>query len=606
MNHSERSSLLLVGVAVALLGFTATGGCLGDSAGPPSDEARLSEESENGSAVESADGSSDRAPTFERQPQQRLLAEGSSGGSLLRIGMDGEPVRELPRTGNVVASGTQMIIFAADFDSEMRDLRVGYGIDDEPIAWHEMDPEEPVRVEVGPNKTEADGVSWSFYVDEGEQLPLRSSQARRSWQITVHANGSYPVQSEPLETRTWDQYRDRILEGFEAEAPEVFDLPVESGHARPVVAIVDSGINPFHQTFRNETLESPGTLGVPATAASSGDPARFVGVTPDHHDEAWVESALKSQTLYRFNGTPHYFYSLEENVTTLDRSGHGTAVAGALLGEFPHAAVVNVQTPLPATAEGISWASQQDWIDIITVSRECPHDCVDRYPSYKTGVASTSLPDATRTAWDEGKLVVYAAGNSPTVTGTDPNDGPPWVISVGGADTSRRGTAWGTSKAPDVISDIRVEAPRHDATNGTDDDAGTSYSAPIVSATLAEAIDELREGVSHQGPGDVLVKGDLTFTNRDLRRALNASAIYWEATAFDASGKEVDQSDVAGGMGVPVNPAAPWLQMGWGYANSSIVPGMVEGLLDGELPQKSAEAQAYMESRQDLRRQAWR
>lgn len=608
---------LLLWIGIALLAITVAGGCL--DRGPPGDP----DTGENGSPQGSADeapvangtgppsGSDDtEEPTspVERRQERRLLAEGAGRASALSLGPPGDGTYRLPRSGNVIANGTAAIVFDAEFDPRLRNVRAGYQLDDEPIAWQEMDPDEPVRVEVEPDETEAAGATWSFHVDEDKPLPVRSSQTGRSWHMTVHANGTYPAHGDPVESRNWAEYRELTLEGFEVQPPTIPDVPAETGQDRPVVAIVDTGVNPFHEAFRNESLQPPGSLAVPATNGSSGAHPHYVNIDPPDHDEAWVKGAVESRTLYRFSATPHYFYSLEDNVTSLDDWGHGTAVASALLDEFPQAAIVNVQVPLSATAQGIDWASQQDWIDVITVSRACPNDCVDRFPEYRAGLASTDVPQATQTAWEEGKLVVFAAGNDPTVTGPDPHDGPPWVISVGGADTDRKGTTWGTSKAPDVVSAIRVDAAYHDATEGTREDAGTSFSAPIVSATLAEAIDQLREEVGHDdtSEGNALVSGESRFTNADLREALNASAEYWETTAYEPLAKDPDLIDLAGGMGAPINPAAPWLQMGWGYVDSSIVAEMVRGLLDGDLPEKPPAAQAYMGARQEARHEAWR
>lgn len=595
----RRQAAFLLLTALVLVGFTATAGCLDDSSpiAPFSDADQVEEEPVEQNAT---------LGPFEREPGERLLADATYQAPFFSLGPMEDGVWELPRTENVIANGTERLVIEADYDPQLQDLRVGYQLDDGPITWEDPDPQETLEVDVAPEETEANGTSWTFYADEGDPPPARSGLVEPSWSVTVHAQGSYPVQEEPVKAEDWDRFRSLVLEGLDVQPPTIRDVPNRTNRDRPVVAIVDSGINPLHEAFQDDQLEAAGSLSVPAFNQTTGEPAQYVDIDPQDHGQAWTHTALEGRTLYRFSSTPHYFYSTTDSVPRFDMSGHGTGVAASVLGEDPDAAIVNVQTPLGWTHEGIQWAAEQDWIDVIVVSRGCPNDCVDWYPEYRAGLSSSSLPEATQDAWESGKLVVYAAGNSPSVTGTDPNDGPPWVISVGGADTERQGEAWTASKAPDVVSDMRVEVPRHDAPEGTWETGGTSYAAPIVAGTLSEAIGQLRDEVGHEATPEALVAGEATFTNEDLREALNRSATYWDTTDYDPTARQPDLLDVAGAMGIPINPAAPWLQMGWGYANASIVDTMTQGMLEEDLPDKPEGAQAFMEQRQSARQEAWR
>ena len=59
-------------------------------------------------------------------------------------------------------------------------------------------------------------------------------------------------------------------------------------------------------------------------------------------------------------------------------------------------------------------------------------------------------------------------------------------------------------------------------------------------------------------------------------------------------------------MNIPVNPFAPWLQMGWGFVNKSIVNNTVDVLLDRkEMPEKPEGAIKYMENIYRIRKEIW-
>jgi hypothetical protein len=46
--------------------------------------------------------------------------------------------------------------------------------------------------------------------------------------------------------------------------------------------------------------------------------------------------------------------------------------------------------------------------------------------------------------------------------------------------------------------------------------------------------------------------------------------------------------------------------MGWGYVNASTADTIAQDLPEGDLPERRADAQAYMDGRQETRRALWR
>jgi len=57
---------------------------------------------------------------------------------------------------------------------------------------------------------------------------------------------------------------------------------------------------------------------------------------------------------------------------------------------------------------------------------------------------------------------------------------------------------------------------------------------------------------------------------------------------------------------IPVNSIAPWLQIGWGFVNESIVDDTVNVLLGKkEMPEKPEGAVKYMEGIYHIRQKIW-
>src|ERR1051325_351263 len=166
---------------------------------------------------------------------------------------------------------------------------------------------------------------------------------------------------------------------------------VPDGVALPrptVVALLDSGINPYHEAFRASGVGAPllENLGISATRVNLS----MMGSWQDRSaadDEFW--QSVQSGELYAFSGTRVLAVTMGNGTQygrILDNAAHGTQVAGVLAREDPNAIIVMVQVdggfcPLSgqpgciddaSIARGMQWAASQPWIDVISVSIGLP------------------------------------------------------------------------------------------------------------------------------------------------------------------------------------------------------------------------------------------
>lgn len=358
-----------------------------------------------------------------------------------------------------------------------------------------------------------------------------------------------------------------------------------SGDARTppvVVAVIDNGITPYHASF----LAGPDHAtfadvpGFPADAApvalALGEPDFDAAVAAD--DEEW--RAIEPETLVVFPGTrlaaAWFAKSSEEARPIVDDGGHGTPVADAVLEASPHAVVLMLQINddediVPA----MLWAAAQPWIDIVSVSW-------GKYVPEYAEEPDMGLADAYREAARAGKILVNSAGNEPTVHWTDEHSAPPFVVAVGGAMNATHGETRTASRFPDVIAAfVQTRAVAHTLDERAPT-AGTSFSCPTVSGTLAEALWLVRDAGGSATAGE-------------LRAAMNRRAETWDASAWSPDGA------------TNANPiVAPAAQMGWGFVEAAQAADIAAFLLgELDLPEKPAETVAFMQAREEARRAAW-
>ncbi|HVL87456.1 MAG TPA: S8/S53 family peptidase [Candidatus Thermoplasmatota archaeon] len=389
-----------------------------------------------------------------------------------------------------------------------------------------------------------------------------------------------------------------------------------AGVGRPhvVVAIFDTGINPYHPAFRAVGLPEPALI-IPDLPTYETVDLSFETA----YDDALQKdrsSSLEPGKLYWFRDTRilgySHYQSSSYRYAVLDEEGHGTAAASMVLKTNPDAIILAVET-FPRGREILPWAANQSWIDVFSISSgpvaNIPAEFISPPPREQDGL---------RTAVENGKLVVGAAGNEPVPPWMAPDPGAPWSIGVGGAWSNTRGETAVASKTPDFVSEFVVKVASKETT--ADEwywSTGTSYGAPFVAGVVSRAIYEVRETWGH---GKSIIDGAYAvhpdghrLTNTDVRLALNRTAAYWSPTDYSAPSDPTScLVCTVGGATVPITPeipgtpVGPWLQMGWGFVNESTVPALVSVLL-GEipLPEKPEGAKHFMDQIFKLREIYW-
>ena len=299
-----------------------------------------------------------------------------------------------------------------------------------------------------------------------------------------------------------------------------------------VIALIDSGINPYHQDFRApEFVHHPSKFieGYPKDAQAfdlsfSTADAKGYDAARKADDIDWA--LTKPAELRWFPGTRIIGgISLGSGDTVapwaerkiLDDQGHGTGTASVAAGRFygsnPNALIVEVESLGEAS---LNWATEQKWIDIVSNSWG--------------NQANLPLgdPEMTKVATERGQTVVVSAGNGATNTNsstgfpaggpvedpckcktpdsdnsmTDPWSGPAWLLTIGAVSPINGQDHWWHSYPVDVSSfgskwraagAFGVEIGPDDANLETRDFGGTSCAAPITSGVLSRIILEARE-----------------------------------------------------------------------------------------------------------------
>ena len=295
-----------------------------------------------------------------------------------------------------------------------------------------------------------------------------------------------------------------------------------------VIALVDSGVNPYHEDFRApEFTHHPSKYieGYPKNSKAvnlnfkAADSKGYDGARKAD-DSKWAQ--LKQNNLYWFPGTRFIGgYSTVAGGTTaaypterviLDENGHGTGTAsvsgGRFFGSNPNALLVSVEGLGEAS---LAWATQQKWIDIVSNSWG------------NRANAPLGDPEDTRVAAERGQSIVFSAGNGATNTNsstafpeggpvedpckcktpdsdismTDPWSGPSWQLTVGAASPINGQAHWWHSVPVDVSSFgskwRAADAFGVSIKKDNRDFGGTSCAAPVTAGVLSDIILTARE-----------------------------------------------------------------------------------------------------------------
>ncbi|MES0874991.1 hypothetical protein [Sinimarinibacterium thermocellulolyticum] len=367
---------------------------------------------------------------------------------------------------------------------------------------------------------------------------------------------------------------------------------------RVVVAVIDSGINPYHAYFHAGSPIYP--QGAPPSAvtrdvlAEFGIPAQCVIELTRTGDFAADFAADVASGQWRkadfcelvwFKGTNVLAKSFAAGTTVIlpDDEGdtHGVGTAAAVLGANPEAIVLFL--------EGIGDAAE---------TYAFTHPAVDLVSTSYGAPGSLPLPGHINMSFTgtyaNGKLHFGACDNSPSSCVQDGTGGPWWSIGIAGfeetADNEPAGSSGGrqslSGNLVDFIADFTQTLPYCMACEDGYDDfvGGTSFATPRSAGTASKILLAARRTVGHvrgirpgtlpQMPPAMVAGAGLNISNWQLRRALEQAAWIPEFGDYDplAGVQEF-------GPGYPIPPAAAASVIGWGVLTPAPEAGVVERAL---------------------------
>jgi subtilisin family serine protease len=311
------------------------------------------------------------------------------------------------------------------------------------------------------------------------------------------------------------------------------------GGANVVVAIVDSGVNAYHDEFSRPGLTAhPSTYlpGYPKAAralrlslqeddyerASDADDAQWRGIKPG--ELRWVPGTNLAGIVHLPGSPLDGAQSVEVSSEPQDEPRpvldeyqyHGTGVASVLAGRTtgacPRCLIVLVQAD--DKEQGLAWAAAQPWIDVISNSWGGPLGVPTRATGGNPDRAAQTDAEFSRKAAAAGKLVLFASGNGssglggivpgPTQHNTtydSPFAGPPWVFTVGAAKPNGQPTNWHGIPVDVIAQGEQRPAAAEETTDGISTFLGTSCATPIAAGVLAQALLNARQAVGDTRTG---------------------------------------------------------------------------------------------------------
>ena len=319
-----------------------------------------------------------------------------------------------------------------------------------------------------------------------------------------------------------------------------------------VIAINDSGINPYHRDYSAATYPDrsiltategftrhpseylPGYPGdaeaLPVTLGKGYLPAEDC---PDIVDEPttvtatggfrinascagglWNPERIEGGKLYWIPGTKIIgaYSSDPDDHPILDDNGHGTGAssvsAGNTYGSCTACLIVFDE------GFGSDWTATQTWIDFVSNS----YGNINLTPDLPVNLLSNAID--VKGAVERGQTWLFASGNGhgnafvvPNTSYSQAHDGPDWIVRVGAIDSANRQPVIGDGMPADVSSFGTGPLPSASAISDTAADSfgGTSAATPITSGVfglvLAAARDAVGDDRSGQRPGSAVAVG---------------------------------------------------------------------------------------------------
>lgn len=381
-----------------------------------------------------------------------------------------------------------------------------------------------------------------------------------------------------------------------------------------VVAVSDSGINPYHAAFyRPRNTAHPCTYvagfscDVPALRLSVGryadyakavaaDRAVWDSVTP--HRWYWIPrtNIIGAVCDSEFSDLTHPDTG-EPTTCILDDNGHGTGTASSIVSEAPDALLLVHEGSTTAadlkTAPVLPDVQSHSW----GPPAPLPLHAVDPV-----------LPDSSDNFCDTQRrpesLFFIAAGNEapfPSIADCD-RRAPDIHIVGGGYPGYWTFASW---SAFDFASWFCRPVALRGATKGVEDNCGTSFSAPTAAGAVADALLRLRREDGYTGRSTT-ARVSRTVTRAAFEQALRDAASYTPKAKFTSgtlcTAYVVCTVEMAVyGRNTPLPPGAEHVFWGYGWLDSTITPAIVSCARGRACPPKSAAARQWNDARMQAR-----
>lgn len=403
-----------------------------------------------------------------------------------------------------------------------------------------------------------------------------------------------------------------------AFAPAAPVAAVASGDAFVVIAVVDTGVNPYHTAFRASTYPRNVDADASNNVDFSAHPSSFIPgfpadapsipltfTAPNYNSAVAADDAvwdsLDERKLYwipgtkiigAYDGTGTFAAiggTVDDFTPILDENGHGTGTASLAAGHTQayHALCRECLLVVVEGTGGFEWAISQPWIDIVSNSYGATANV-----GIPTGGTLTSANDPGRIAAEKGKSILFASGNGadggftvPVATYTSSTVGPSWFVRVGGHTSCQPGSSvnglceapvYQAGKPADLTGPAGgwIPAAASDHLSAPQEFSGTSAATPIAAGYFGNTLLTLRKAM-----GDAETGQPATRAKAVVAQGAAVTGTPFSSVAADGKvTREELWSVVFASAATPINntyyPGVPvkdqpadYLLFGWGFAD---------------------------------------
>lgn len=381
---------------------------------------------------------------------------------------------------------------------------------------------------------------------------------------------------------------------------DINDTPFQP---RVVVAVADSGINPYHEIYRRADLTAHPCTYVEGYACDIPALPLSIGIYDDWQDafnadkELW--DSIQLDQWYWIPGTNIIGAAcdspegggatavLDEGAICIldDSNMHGTGTTSSVLMEAPEALLL--------VSESSSLATAMEFAPVIPDIQS--HSWGPPAPLPLHAVYVTESEDQCGFGqYFAQTLFFQAAGNE--ALWPAPADFArfcPSAIVIGGA-TSRQGEVGSWTFYDFASWYCRPTAQTNSIDEYRASYCGTSFSTPTAAGTAAAALLEIRRLEGYTGGNTA------TMVSHNVTRDAFVHAMRWSATYAP----QATYSTGNGYAPIPLVPGQEYLVWGWGFLDKQVVPTFVACAF-GTCPDKDPMAVAWNEARHDLREAVW-